>query len=228
MGKRADTDCAWNLSKYTVPFSVWELSRPPGCSSTSAMQYQEDVYLLWFQDMCRFCIQLQVSSLSRTGRVCGPELLSVGQRSLSITFAHHQIAAWEEAGLGWIPQRWVTFMLYIIHIFNRTALGVGAELPSMKSPWKTHCGSAGKDQILLMWRREGEHSWQSCCFFQVRNLVNKALHNCTSEKGFEKKIWGASSKEKQSLFACEDIHPALPRLPGMLFEALSGEITCFI
>lgn len=66
MGKRADTFYAWNLSKYTLPFSVWEVSRPPWCSA-SAMQYQEDVYLLWFRDMCKWCIQLQVSSLSRTG-----------------------------------------------------------------------------------------------------------------------------------------------------------------
>lgn len=67
MGKRADTFCPWNLSKCTVPFAVCEVSRPPWCSSASAMPYQEDVYLLWFQDTSRWCIQVQVSSLSRTG-----------------------------------------------------------------------------------------------------------------------------------------------------------------
>lgn len=49
-GKRADTFYAWNLSKCTLPFSVWEVSRPPWCGA-SAMQYQEDVYLLWFRDV---------------------------------------------------------------------------------------------------------------------------------------------------------------------------------
>lgn len=98
--------------------------------------------------------------------------------------------------VGLIPQRWVTFMLYIIHIFNRNALGFGPVPPSMKSPWKTRCGSAGKDQTLLMWRQEGEHSWQSCCLFQVRNLVNKALNNCTSEKGLRWKYQELHQKRK--------------------------------
>lgn len=124
--------------------------------------------------------------------------------------------------------------------FPKNALGVGPVPPSMKKPWKTCCGSAGEDhigycqhvKILLMWRQEGEQSWQSCWSFQLRNLVNKALNNCTYEKGFEMKIWEASSKEKLSLFAWEEMHSALPRLRsglrGTLFEALSEEISCFV
>lgn len=122
--------------------------------------------------------------------VCGPETLSVGQRSLGFTFVHHCTAAWEEAGLGWIPQRWVTFMFYVIRIFKKMPLGLDQCHLPWKKPWKTCCGSAGEDhagycryvKILLMWRQEGELSWESCSSFQLRNLVNKALNNCTSEK----------------------------------------------
>lgn len=123
--------CVQDLSKYTFPFSFWEISRPPNV-----------VFLLCSISKMFICYGFRTCANDTFGSkfqawaglevVCGPETLSMGQRSLGFTFVHHCTATWEKAGLGWIPQRWVTFMFYIIHIHKKMPVG----LDQCHLPWK--------------------------------------------------------------------------------------------
>lgn len=112
MGKRADTFCAWNLSKCTLPFSVWEVSRPPWCSA-SAMQYQEAVYLLWFRNMCKWCIQLQVSSLSRTGSSMWSWSAHCGAQKSELHFCSSLISSLRGSWVGLYSSKMSDF--HVVH-----------------------------------------------------------------------------------------------------------------
>lgn len=178
--------CVQDLSKYTFPFSFSEISRPPNV-----------VFLLCSIRKMFICYGFGTCANDTFGSkfqawaglevVCGPETLSVGQGILGFTFVHNCTAASEEAGLGQIPQRWVTFMFYI---FLKKCLWGWTSATFHEKPPENLLGSAGEDhagycqyvKILLMWRQEGELSWESCSLFQLRNLVNRPLNNCTSEK----------------------------------------------
>ena len=111
--------CAWNLSKYTLPFSFWEISRPALPSNVVPLLCSiRKKFICYGFRTCANMFNSKFQAWARLEAVCGPAMLTVGQRNLGFTFVHHSIAAWEEAGLGWIPQRWVTFMFYIICIFK--------------------------------------------------------------------------------------------------------------
>lgn len=71
-------------------------------------------------------------------------------------------------------------MFYIICIYEKKRpwgwiSATFCEKPLENLLWlirEDHIGYCQHIKLLLMRRQEGEHSWQSCCLFQLRNVVN--------------------------------------------------------